>query len=127
MWIDKIEGTEGLERIFDGEDIENNVNVRKASLENSTLNLFFDLGCWPSKPPEKWVQQQANTVYCQLSLIGFNELVLKDWVPDNVGEFRIKRQDNGGLFVQFVTKSGVYISCICLEAQITKISAYKNA
>jgi hypothetical protein len=127
MWLEHINSVESLTSIFGNTKIVNSANLRRVSFENSSTTLSFDLASWPESPPRKWVEKDANTVLCEVVLVGCTETELKHWAPDNVGEFRLKSLGDGCLSLKFVTKSGVYLNCMCEAAVITKVSAYKNA
>lgn len=127
MWLDKIRLTESLFSIFGTIEIDNSANLLRVDFDNSSVSLSFNLVSWPDNPPKKWIERKANTVQCKMVLAGCSETELKNWAPDNFGEFRIEPLGNGALLVEFIAESGFYLSCVCEEAAITNVSAYQQA
>ena len=130
MWLEYLHTSEALERIFEGAKFGDTINPRKVSFEEKDIKLEFDLLEWPANPPKKWIEQNFNTIHVKIVLGACDEIVLKDWAIENVGEFRVKKLpgDNAELYsFKFVSKAGAYISCICDVVFFSKVSAYKNA
>ena len=127
MWLDFVQGKEGLERIFGNKPYGSIVELRRISFEDCTTIIEFDLQEWPENPPAKWLAQKFNTIQVKLAIGGCAEINFKDWAQANIGVFRIKELNSGVLLsFKFVSNSGAYFSCVCDALLISSISSYTN-
>lgn len=86
------------------------------------VSLRVDLNVFPDNPPRKWSMSKYNRAQLTLVLIAVDEVRIKGWNIDNIGDLKLIRE-GGGVKMTFVGDS-TEIECRTQFVDIDSLSAY---
>ncbi|MFO1052187.1 MAG: Imm50 family immunity protein [Planctomycetota bacterium] len=90
-WINSIDNSEFLRRLFPEDPPLEAVGLHRVQLKHDgPIALFdFDLSDYPTNPPQRWVEAGANTVRVCLMGIGIRLFDMRGWSTNNIGRLEI--------------------------------------
>jgi hypothetical protein len=122
-WLKHVTNPEFLKELFQNEPAL--VGVRALELTMSpdgpTVKLRININEFPSNPPQKWKDMQANTVQLTMSFIDVTGLALQGLSTQCVVDIDVQRQSDM-LHVQMA--GDITAEFKCLAIYLDKVTAY---
>ncbi|TWT29159.1 hypothetical protein KOR42_55530 [Thalassoglobus neptunius] len=126
-WIEQTGHSFGIQAIFSELPELNSVLIHEVILhgDGPSISVRLDLNEFPTSPPQKWIDRKVNTVQITLMLLCVEDLSVRGWGIDNVGDITIQSLDDG---LRFHFKSqAAEIECGMQLIELVDISGYMNS